>query len=129
MTREEHIQLRGGEVLTITQHGKDRGKQVRVMVPYPNERQILVRVLIPNITFSDGKTERLISYTSVGGLEGEIPLSEQEAIQAIQEFYHEKSYGINDHEANHLKADHILCTFLKGLGYKKLVDVYERIEK
>ena len=34
-----------------------------------------------------------------------------------------------DPEPDHMKADELLCTLLKKLGYNEIVDIYQNIEK
>ena len=40
-----------------------------------------------------------------------------------------KNCHTGDTEKDHSKADEILCTFLTSLGYKDIVDEYEKIHK
>lgn len=41
----------------------------------------------------------------------------------------EKDCFTGDIEADHVKADQILCAFLKNLGYEKLVEKYIEVDK
>lgn len=49
----------------------------------------------------------------------------QEAEKQMQEVVDNSG----DIESDHGKADAILCEFLESLGYKNLVEIYERIDK
>ena len=47
--------------------------------------------------------------------------------EVIKELKSLQDYG--DTEINHIKADELLCEFLTYLGYKDVVDEYEKIHK
>jgi hypothetical protein len=51
-------------------------------------------------------------------------MDKREAIKRIKQFV-----DCGDNELAHSEADKVLCELLKNLGYKEVVDVWEKIDK
>ena len=69
MKKEEYAELKPGDMLIVTQHGKDRGKLCTVICPNPNYRGVKVRLITEGETFSaNGLTERIMAHESLGFL-------------------------------------------------------------
>ena len=53
-------------------------------------------------------------------------MNKEEALTKLREIYNEGRY---EEETAHRQADIVLCDLLETLGYKEVVEAYDRIDK
>jgi len=67
MTKTQHDNLKVGDILIVTQHGKDRGKLCTVICPRPNYRGVHVRLIKDGEFFiQTNSNERIMAHESLG---------------------------------------------------------------